>query len=104
MEESVVANEELPREYYEALLVIELNNSTVWKHVAEDEEALAYYFKKHKKNYRRKGFKPKHYTEVRELVIADLQTEMEQLWVEDLRKRYPVTIDKKVLKTVNNHL
>ena len=104
VEEPVVAIGELPREYYEALLVIELHNGTVWKHVAEDEEALAYHFKKHKKDYRRKGFKPKHYTEVRELVIADLQAEMEQLWVEDLRKRYPVTIDKKVLKTVNNHL
>jgi len=47
--------------------------------------------------------KPEDYTDVRGLVIADLQDEMERFWVADLRKKYPVTINENVLKTVNKH-
>ena len=93
----------LQREYYEGLLLFEQSKQSVGRHAAEDEEALKYFFKKNKKKYRRKGFKPKDYTEVRELVVADLQEEMNKHWVADLRKQYPVRIDKKVLKTVNKH-
>ena len=47
--------------------------------------------------------KPEDYTDVRGQVTADLQDEMERFWVADLRKKYPVTINKDVLRTVNNH-
>ena len=47
--------------------------------------------------------KPQDYTDVRGLVVADLQDELERLWVADLRKKYPVTINEEVLKTVNKH-
>ena len=93
----------LGREYFEGLLLYEMSKQSVGRQAAEDEEALKYYFKKHKKKYRRKGFKPKDYTEVRELVVADLQEEMDKHWVDDLRKKYPVKVNKKVLKTVNKH-
>lgn len=93
----------LQRTYYEGLLLYEQSKQSVGRQAAEDEEALKYYFKKHKKKYRRKGFKPKDYREVRELVVADLQEEMDKHWVTDLRKKYPVSVNKKVLKTVNNH-
>jgi peptidyl-prolyl cis-trans isomerase SurA len=93
----------LQKEFYEGLLLYEQSKQSVGRHAAEDEEALKYYFKKHKKRYRRKGFKPKSYTEVRGQVVADLQEEMNKRWVADLRKKYPVNVNKKVLKTVNNH-
>ena len=91
------------KDFYEGLLIYEQSKHSVEKQAAEDEQALAYYFKKNKKKYRRKGFKPKSYTEVREQVVADLQLEMEKHWIADLRQKYPVNINKKVLKTVNNH-
>lgn len=47
--------------------------------------------------------KPQDYTDVRGQVVADLQDEVERLWVADLRKKYPVTINEEVLKTVNKH-
>ena len=47
--------------------------------------------------------KPQDYNDVRGLVTADLQDEMERLWVADLRKKYPVTVNEEVLKTVNKH-
>lgn len=95
--------EEPQKDFYEGLLLYEQSKHSVEKQAAEDEQALAYYFKKNKKKYRRKGFKPKSYTEVREQVVADLQLEMEKHWIADLRQKYPVNINKKVLKTINNH-
>lgn len=94
----------LQKEYYEGLLLHELSKQSVGSQAAEDEEALKFYFKKNKKKYKRKGFKPKNYTEVRELVVADLRQEMDKHWIADLRSRYPVNVNKQVLKTVNNHL
>ncbi len=46
---------------------------------------------------------PESYADVRGLVVADYQEELEKEWVAELRKKYPVTIDKIVLATVNNH-
>jgi peptidyl-prolyl cis-trans isomerase SurA len=36
-------------------------------------------------------------------VVADYQEELEKAWVEDLRKRYSVVVNKEVLQTVNKH-
>ena len=47
--------------------------------------------------------KPEDYTDVRGLVTADLQDEMEHQWVAELRKRYAVVVNEEVLKTVNKH-
>ncbi len=46
---------------------------------------------------------PEEYTDVRGLVTADYQDLLEKEWVAELRKKYPVVVDEKVLKTVNNH-
>jgi peptidyl-prolyl cis-trans isomerase SurA len=46
---------------------------------------------------------PQDYTDVRGLVTADLQDELEKLWVADLRRKYAVTVNEEVLKTVNKH-
>lgn len=46
---------------------------------------------------------PEDYTDVRGLVVADYQDELEKEWVAELRRKYPVTVDREVLKTVNNH-
>ena len=46
---------------------------------------------------------PEEYADVRGLVVADLQEELEKAWVADLRRRYTWTVDDAVLKTVNNH-
>lgn len=43
---------------------------------------------------------PEEAADVRGAVSADYQTELEKAWVEQLRQRYPVEIDRKVLKKV----
>ena len=183
----------LIKEYHDGLLLYEISNRTIWDKAAKDEESLAYYFKKHKKQYKWeeprfkgmayhvkqqsdvkavaqcvkklkfedwnealrstfngdsiirirvekglfkkgdnplidrecfkvsdakvdsvKGYpidavygkmlkKPEDYTDVRGLVTADLQDELERFWVADLRKKYSFTVNEEVLKTVNKH-
>ena len=46
---------------------------------------------------------PETYEDVRGAVTSDYQTYLEQLWVKELRQRYPFTVYKDVLDTVNNH-
>lgn len=46
---------------------------------------------------------PKTYNDVRELVVADYQEQLEKAWIEALRKRYTVEVNKDVLSTVNKH-
>lgn len=46
---------------------------------------------------------PKTYEDVRDQVVADYQDYLEKQWVESLRSKYTVTVDKAVLETVNKH-
>ena len=46
---------------------------------------------------------PEDYTDVRGLVVADYQEQLEKEWVADLRRRYTFKVNDDVLKTVNNH-
>ena len=46
---------------------------------------------------------PEDYTDVKALVVADYQDQLEKDWVATLRKKYPVFVDEKVLDTVNKH-
>ena len=46
---------------------------------------------------------PEEYNDVRGLVIADYQDQLEKQWVEELRKRYTFTVNRDVLETVNKH-
>lgn len=46
---------------------------------------------------------PETYKDVKGAVQNDYQKFLEEKWVNKLRKKYKVKIDKKVLKTVNNH-
>ena len=183
----------LIQEYHDGLLLYDISNQLIWDKAAKDEQALANYFKKHKKKYtwdepRYKGmayhvkdaadvkavakcvkklkfddwnealrstfnndsilrirvekgifkkgdnalvdsivFKkdttvnhlkdypidavhgkilkkgPEDYTDVRGLVVADYQEQLEKEWVADLRRKYTWTVNKDVLQTVNKH-
>ena len=46
---------------------------------------------------------PQIYTDVRGLLTSDYQSMKEKEWVEDLRRKYPVSVDQQVLETVNRH-
>ena len=47
--------------------------------------------------------KPASYEDVRGPLTADYQNHLEQLWVKELRQKYPVVVYPEVLATVNKH-
>ena len=192
MEANDIELKYLNKEYFEGPLLFEISSQTIWDKAAKDEQGLANYFKKHKKNYKwdeprfkgmvyhvrdaadvkavkqsvkglafdkwaeqlrttfnsdsihrirvekgifKKGdnalvdklvFKtdaspktldeypidsyygkllkaPEDFTDVRPLVTADYQEELEKAWIEQLRNKYEVIIYPEVLSTVNKH-
>lgn len=97
-------------ELKDGLLVDAVSRKMFPASVVNDEEALRRYFNKHKKEYKgatkalvsKKGklLKPKQMSDVKALVEADLRTSLEDYWVKELRKKYKVVVDKKVLSTI----
>ena len=53
--------------------------------------------------YGKKLKAPESLDDVRALVVSDYQKELEKKWVDSLRKKYKVVVDKAVLATVNKH-
>lgn len=53
--------------------------------------------------YGRKLKAPEGVADVRQQVITDYQDVLEKQWVEALKKRYKVEVDKKIVATVNKH-
>ena len=53
--------------------------------------------------YGKKLKAPESLDDVRALVVSDYQKELEKKWVDSLRKKYKVVVDKAVLSTVNKH-
>lgn len=51
----------------------------------------------------KKKKQPKDYQDVKSEVAADLQQELENEWIAELRKKYTFKVNQDVLKTVNNH-
>lgn len=47
--------------------------------------------------------KPQSYEDVKADVLTDHQQQLEKKWIESLRKRFDIEVDKAVLRTVNQH-
>ena len=74
----------------------DLGDSSQFSMINNDYPFDAVYGKKLKKY-------PEDYSDVRPQVVTDYQQELERRWVASLRRRYPVQVNKEVLKTVNMH-
>lgn len=77
-------------------LVFKVTESKAANASLKDYPIDAVYGKKLKKG-------PEDYTDVKGQVTTDYQDMLEKAWVYDLRRRYPFTVNREVLKTVNNH-
>ncbi len=51
------------------------------------------------KTYPQSG--PRSFDEARGMVINDFQTELENRWIAELKKKYPVSVDEQVLKSLS---
>ena len=70
----------------------------VWNKASEDSTGLEEYYNKNKEKYNSEG--PKELDEIRGIVISDYQNYLEDLWILDLKKKYTIKVNDKLLQKI----
>ncbi|WP_276089724.1 hypothetical protein [Pedobacter sp. JY14-1] len=86
-------NTYLLNEYKDAVLMFNLTEKRVWGKAQNDEAGLRAYFDTNKGKYGGASL-----DEVRDKVVNDYQQQLEDQWVAELRKKYPVKIEQDELR------
>lgn len=81
------------QEYKDGILLFELMNQKIWDKSSKDTLGLQTYFDKNKDRYSEKEL-----SKIRGKVISDYQSFLEKNWIQDLRSRNTVKINKRELK------
>ena len=82
----------LMQEYRDGILLFNISKDVVWDKASKDEDKL--------KEIYEKGNFDKPYNKVRGIIISQYQDELEKEWVKELREKYTVTINQKVLDSI----
>ena len=82
----------LMQEYRDGILLFNISKDRIWDKASQDEAKL--------KEFYAEGNFEKPYNKVRGIVISQYQEKLEQEWIKQLREKYTVTINQKVLKSI----
>ncbi|MCL1851071.1 MAG: peptidylprolyl isomerase [Bacteroidetes bacterium] len=91
---------ELISEYHQGMILFDMNNEKVWSESLKDTVAFEAFYEKNKFNYLDDKGEPKPLAEIRSIVLTDFQNELEEQWLSQLKKRYPVWINEELLKSI----
>jgi peptidyl-prolyl cis-trans isomerase SurA len=91
---------ELISEYHQGMILVEMNNERVWSEALKDTVAFEAFYEKNKFNYLDNRGTPKPLAEIRSMVLTDFQNALEEEWLSQLKKRYPVWINEELLKSI----
>ncbi len=91
-------------EYRDGLLLFDLMENEVWNRVKEDTLALKKYYNNNKSLFMNIDKSIKPYNEVSGEVISNYQVLFEKKWINSLRKKRTIFIDKKVLKKIKKNI
>lgn len=102
---ATAVDENLKREVCDGLLVAAITHQKLGI-LANNRSELERYFRKHRKEYRGvlkgKSDVPKSVDEVLPLVENDYQQSLEKGWEKELKRKYKVVVNKKVLSAINH--
>ena len=84
------------KEYKEGLLLFDLLQKNIWEKSEKDTIGLKTYFEKNKLKYSNE--ESIKLEKIKGRVIGDYQTHLDSIWIDELRNKYNVSINKKVLK------
>lgn len=82
-------------EYKEALLLFNISERKVWDRLENNESTIKAYYDAHPELYASLPFE-----EVKGEVAIDYQKKLECEWITELRNKYPITIDQKLLSAL----
>ncbi len=84
-------------EYWDGILLFELSNTKVWQKSIKDENGLKAFFNSNHDKYGHSNL-----NEIKGTVIADYQNQLENEWIKNLRTKYLVKVNKKILSQLIN--
>ncbi len=95
---------ELVNEYHDGMILYEINSQKVWTQAITDTTGLKEYYEKIKKNYpidpNANPVEYKSYNQIKATVITEYQNYLDELWLQELRQKYPVQINEDVFATI----
>lgn len=91
-------------EYRDGLLLFDLMENEVWNKAKEDTLALKKYYNNNKSLFLNDNKTIKPYNDIRGEVISNYQVLFEKQWINSLREKRTIFIDKKVLKRIKKIL
>jgi peptidyl-prolyl cis-trans isomerase SurA len=91
---------ELISEYHQGMILFEMNNEKVWSRSLKDSVAFDEFYEKVKFNHLDNEGNPKPISEIRSLIFTDFQNDLEEKWLNQLREKYPLWINEKLLKSI----
>lgn len=95
---------ELVNEYHDGMVLYEINSQKIWTQAITDTAGLHEYYEKVKKNYpidpNANPVEYKPLNEIKAVVITEFQNHLDELWLQELRQKYPVVINEDVYATI----
>ena len=89
-------------EVYDGLMIYEINSAKVWNAAIEDSVGTERFYEQIKSQFATGDtLNPyKSFDEVRAVVISQYQDKLEQEWVEELHRKYPVKLNEEVFRSI----
>ena len=86
------------------MILYEINSQKVWTQAITDTTGLKEYYEKIKKNYpvdpNANPMEYKTFNQIKATVITEYQNHLDELWLQELRQKYPVQINEDVYTTI----
>ena len=90
----------LIEEYHQGMILFEMNNEKVWSESLKDSVKIEEFYEKIKNNYLDADGNPKSLHDIRSAVITEYQNTLENDWLNQLKKRYPVWINEELFESI----
>lgn len=102
LEEKYPEFKNLVEEYFNGMLLYEINSQNIWNKSLQDSVGLEKFYKEIKTQFpdpeNPGAYKP--FSAVRASVVTQYQEKLEKEWIMELKKKYPVVVDEKVFESI----
>lgn len=92
----------LVQEYHDGMLLYEINSKYIWNKSLEDSVGVEKFYEETKMQYPDKNNPGAYlpFSEVRAAVITQYQNKLEEEWLSELRKKYPIVVNEKMFQSL----